>query len=305
MESILSVYFGTDRTYIGLLGQGKKGAELLYVNSVPSTVKDENDYLDVLMELEAFLPAIASEAKHLQMCVPAENVFVHQFPAVARANTEQIKSLLQFELKQAYPGHTLDDFTTVIYPLAQTADGRTMMVAVLIDKKYLMACEFVLGVTALPLERTSVSQFAIHSALLYNYPDCKDKSVVIFTVQDAFIDVSILKKGQLAYYNLISLPNRKDLGEVCNAEIEKILGNNIASFIDEAFLLGPGLTKASFSAAENVISLPVRRLNAFRMMTAGVSDREREYCARTAHLYPPCIGSALPDIHQADEIRLN
>lgn len=305
MESTLSVFFGTDRTYVGLLEQGKKGAEITYVNSVPSTVKDENDYLDVLMELEAFLPPIAAGAKRLRMCIPAENALIHQFPAVSRANTEQIKSLLQLEIKQAYPLMTLDDFSTTAYPLAPAVGGREMMIAIMLNKKYLMACEFVLGVTALQLERTVVSQFAAHASLLYNYPEYRENTTTIFSVQESFIDVSVLKKGRLAYYNLIPLQRNANLGNVCNEEIEKILGSKIVPFVDDAFLLGPGLTKSGLESAVKVLSIPIRRLNAFRMMTAGLSEREREYCIRTAHLYSPCIGAALPDIHAGDEIRLD
>lgn len=305
METTLSVFFGTDRTYVGMIGQGEKGVELHYVNTVPSVLKGENDYLDVLMELEAFLPPIAAEAKRLQMCIPAENVFVHQFPAVARNNVDQLKALLQFEIKQAYPLHTFDDFSTTVYPLVPRLDGKEMMIAVMIDKKYLMACEFVLGVAAIPLDRTGISQFAAHGALLYNYPEHAENTVALFTVQESFMDVSILKKGKLAYYNLISLPRHEDLGAVCNAEIEKLLAGQYVSFIDEAFMLGSGLTQADLAAASKVLSIPVRRFNTFRMMTTKLSQRDREYCARTAHLYPPCIGAALPDIHAGEEIRLN
>ncbi len=41
------------------------------------------------------------------------------------------------------------------------------------------------------------------------------------------------------------------------------------------------------------------------VMPTGLSEREREYCIRTAHLYSPCIGTSLPDIHAGDEIRLD
>jgi len=305
MESTLSVFFGTDRTYVTLLAQGKKGAEITYINSIPSTVKDENDYLDVLMELESFLPPIAAGAKQLRMCIPAENALIHQFPAVSRANIDQIKSLLQLEIKQAYPLMTLDDFSTVAYPIATSTGGREMMIAIMLNKKYLMACEFVLGVTALPLERTVVSQFAAHASLLYNYPEQRENTAVIFAAQESFIDVSILKKGRLAYYNLIPLQRNANIGKVCSDEIEKILNGKIVSFVDGAFLLGPGLTKSGFESAVKALSIPVRRLNAFRMMTTSLSEREREYCIRTAHLYSPCIGTSLPDIHAGDEIRLD
>lgn len=305
MDSTLSVYFGADRTYVGIMGTGEKGAELTYVNTTPSVIKSENDYLDVLMELEVFLPPVAAGVGRLNMCVPAENVFVHQFPAVEKNNREQLKSLLQFEIKQAYPLHTLDDFSTTVYPLAPRLDGREMMLAVMMDKKYLMACEFVLGVAALPLENTSISQFAAHAALLFNYPEHAGNTVVLFTVQESFVDVSVLKKGRLAYYNLVNLPKGGDLGAVCNAETDKILAGKVVSFIDEAFLLGPALTKDAFTAACGALTVPARRMNAFRKMTTQLGQRERDYCARTAHLFPPCIGAALPDAHADEAIRLD
>jgi hypothetical protein len=168
-----------------------------------------------------------------------------------------------------------------------------------------MACEFVLGVAGIPLERIIISQFAAHAALLYNYPEHTGNTVALFTVQESFIDFSVLKKGKLVFYNLVSLPNHGELGAVCNAEIENMLAGQYVSYIDEAFLLGPGLTQATFTAAISEISVPARRLNAFRMLTTNLSQRDRDYCVRTAHLYPPCIGAALPDIHAGEIILLN
>jgi hypothetical protein len=305
MKSTLSLYFASERTYFALAAPTEQGLELQFASYVTETVRGEEDYLNALEKLEKVLPAIAAQAESLTMCVPIENVFVHHFPALPISAQDELKRLLGIEIRQAYPHYTLDDFTGQVYPLVPALDGNSQMLAVLMDKKYLMACEFVLGVTARTLEATHISQFAAHGAFAYNYPEYNTSTVMLAGVQERFVDISILRNGKLAYYNLFSLNSPESLTHAATLALEAVLAG-IVPYVDAAFFFGPGLRQDTLQSLRSSFQIPAHRMNAFRYVKTapGMSQKQIDYCIRTAHLYPSVIGSMLPPLQEQDIIFL-
>lgn len=304
MEKTISMYFGTERTYIVRIEPGEKGLELCDIGVVAETVKSDTDYLDALMRLESFLPDMSNGTVTATIAVPVDNIFVHQFPAIDTSDTSQLRRMLEFEIKHAYPQHSFDDFTSAVYPMAPRLDGTSMMLAIMMEKKYLMACEFILTMTGVPLKNIQASHFASHGALLYNYPDAKNCICVVIGIQENYCDLSVLKNGELAYYNLLSLSSPDDFASACEKEIEKLLSGYV-SYIDSAFCYGPGLTKDILEKAQNSLSIPIQRLNPFRLMSSKLqSSDEKEFCGKAAHLFVVPVGAALPHPMLDSEVRL-
>jgi hypothetical protein len=214
---------------------------------------------------------------------------------------EELQELLKLEIRQQLPGYTLEDFHTEAFPMAARLDGTEMMLAISIEKNFVMLAEQVLGELQLPLVRTGVSQMAAHSALMYNYPEHARNTVMVLGVQDQYMDVSVVRQGKLAYYNLVSLPSKQDIGQVCEREMQKLLAQYVP-FIDAAFLFGAGLAKPALEAAQQAIPVQVERLNTFRMMKSTLDERERQYSSRVAHIFPACIGGALPLLQEGIHI---
>jgi hypothetical protein len=264
---------------------------------------DENDSSTLLRGLQTILPEVSGKSERIRVCFPDENVFVHQFPSVKTGNTEELKQLLSLEIRQAYPQHTLENYSSVVLPLAPKLDGKENMIAMMIEQKQLRIGDVLSENFGSVCERVVVSQFASHAALLYNYPEQIENTVILFGVQDRFADVSVLKKGELAYYGLVPFNFKEQAGEAFDKEIDKLLAEYIP-FADSAFLFGPGLTRSMLVSVSKVLPLPTQRLNAFRMMTTKFNGRERDYCSKAAHLYPPNVGAALPELQAAEMIKL-
>ncbi|MFN8360868.1 MAG: hypothetical protein U0264_13220 [Candidatus Kapaibacterium sp.] len=303
MQPTLSVYFGSNRTYLSAFTSSDKGLELAYVKTIPQIVSETEELAEdvqaAFMELGDVLP---QNLAFQHLCLPIENVFVHQFPAVKTDVVEDVQQLLALEIRQTYPMYSLEDFTSFVLPLTPCLDGREMMLAVLIDKKYLHTCEMVAFQLGLPIKSTVVSQFAAHAALLYNYPEQAENTVIVFGIQEHFADVSVLRSGSLAYYGLLPLNAKTNIPELFEQELEKLLSEYIP-FADAAFVYGIGLTPALLREIAGTLSLPVQRLNAFRMMTTPLDPADREYCARNAHLFPPIVGALLPELQAGEIIR--
>ena len=83
-------------------------------------------------------------------------------------------------------------------------------------------------------------------------------------------------------------------------EIEKLLSEYTPG-IDAIFLYGLSLTKEILIDVQESLGLIVpviKRLNAFRMFSTSLTDREKEYCSRTAHIFPACIGAIMPNFQE-------
>lgn len=303
MESTLTIYLGNDRTYITAFEPSSKGLELVYINSIPQHVGTDADITEIARGLEAILPEIIGKNERLRLCFPNENIFVHQFPAVKSGNVDDVKQLLGLEIRQAYPQYSLENYRSIVLPLLPKLDGTEMMIAMMIDQKQLHIGYVISEIIGLPCERIVISQFSTHAALLYNYPEQIENTVILFGVQDRFADVSVLRKGELAYYSLVPFNSKELAGVAFEKEVEKLLTEYIP-FADSAFFFGHGLTSSILTSVTKLLPVPAHRLNAFRMMTTNLSPREREYCIKSAHLYPPNVGAALPELQNTEMIKL-
>ncbi|MCX6148577.1 MAG: hypothetical protein NTW25_15190 [Candidatus Kapabacteria bacterium] len=304
MKRTLSVFFNIDRTYVTITEPNEKGIELLYLNSTDTNIDLENlddDFAQVGIEdLEALLKPIEIEVDRICVTIPAESVLVSQFPGRPGMEESELRKLVSLEIRNAYPTFNPDDFTSNVIPLAQRQDGQSLMLAVIMPKQIIMSCIDILKVYDLPIENIEISQLNAHSAFLYNYPEMMDKNVIIIGVQDQFMDVSVISAGKPIYYDLVSLGDKSEIGNVFEAEYEKLTKTAIQN-IDCAYFFGTGLTRDMYISVwetSMLLGIGIGRLNAFRMITTKLDSRDREYCSRTMHIYPPCIGSSFPAYHE-------
>lgn len=301
MEPIISVFFDNDRTYIALLEPDAKGWSLAYINSTtqPLDLALGHDS-GAVQELESVMMEIAGAASSVHVTLPMESVFVHQFPAPILGSADEIRDLLRFEISQHFPHQDAQGFSSVVYTLSPRIDRTSMMMAVIMEHNMLGTVREVLAPLMANIERIDTAQMAAHNALLYNYPDHEGASFAVFGVQERYLDVSVIRNNVMAYYHLAPLGERS-IGEVCEEELNRVLDEYVP-FIDGAFFFGSGLTRARYETAAAAISVPAHRMNAFRMLTTTLGERERAYCSRVGHIFPSCIGNIFPNMQKGLEI---
>ncbi|HYF03678.1 MAG TPA: hypothetical protein VEC36_09910, partial [Patescibacteria group bacterium] len=205
MENTLSVFFGNDRSYISILKPTSKGIALTHLDSTSLALgfmDIDDDFRSASRELGELLKETAPMASKIHAVFSIENAFVHQFPASSGASKEELEELLKFEIRQQMPEYTLEDFHTEAFPMAPRLDGTEMMLAISIERNFILLAEQIFGELPIPLARTDVSQLAAHSAIVYNYPEHANGTVMVLGVQENYIDVSVVRQGRLAYYNL-------------------------------------------------------------------------------------------------------
>lgn len=303
MSKTISIFFNTDKTYLTYVEKQKDGLELLYLNSTESRIDleyaDSDESVAGMQELSAMIDDIGKEFDRVTLTLPAESVFVSKIPGSADLSPKDLKKLVNFEIRQTFPQFSFEDFTTTVTPLAPTLDGKVMILCVIVPNDILQAATNIISSLNHRINSIEISQLSAHSAFRYNYPELADKNIVLASIQNQFIDISLSKNGVPAYYALASFSSNDQIGEVVEREFQKILSES-AETLDGAFFFGNNLNKDIFMACwetSMIVGIEAKRLNPFRMMRSPLGRREREYCARTFQIYPPCVGGSLPSYH--------
>lgn len=303
MRSGLSIFFNIDRVYLAILSESKKGLNLEYVEATRNRVDLENPddpkCIEGINEIISFIDKVKHQIDHLNVTIPAESVFVTQFPGEKGITEDQLKKLVNLEIKQAYPQFNTNEFVSNIYPLEPDKNNRFMMLASIMQRDILETISKVFK-DYLPISNVEISQINAHTAFLYNYPESLNKNIIILGIQDQFIDLSLIKNSKPAYYNLLSFSNKDKLADMVQDNYQLLL-NEVTDKVDGIYFFGTGLTKDLFFQATekaSYLGLETNRLNAFRMMSTSLNQRQKDYCSIVQHIFPPAIGALIPDYHQ-------
>lgn len=305
MKKVLSIFFNIDRTYLTGLTIDESGVSLDYINSTVHHVDLENIKTDEsrngVAELSKYFFEMDFYPDEVSITLPSESVLITKFPGKVDITDDEIKELINLEIRQMYPNCDQNDFTTFVVPMLPEKINLQQMVAVLVPKEDFLVIDEILQIVNLPVAKFDITQLNAHTCFLFNYPEMAAKTVLFVSVQGQFMDVSILKNGQPIYYNLIALPDYNKTGEQLEIEYEKIVPQYTES-IDACYFFGAGLTKPVSMMLWETASLlgiyEAKRLNAFRMLKNNLTKREKEYCSRTLHIFPACIGAGLPSQHK-------
>jgi len=304
MDLTLSVFFNIDRTYLTVVERTNRGLNLVYVNSTSSPVNidhiNEPSFIEASRELDSILKSIELKINRLTCTIPSETVLVSLFPGRTGISESELLQLVNLEIRQSYPQFGVENFSSSVIPLAPMINKRQMVLAVILLKQDFEVYSKLLYPLNLPVDNIEISQLNAHSAFIYNYPEISIKNIALLGVQSRFIDISLLSGKAPVYYNLVSLPDLEKFGDSLEKEFDKLTSDYI-SHLDGLYFFGTGLKAEHIEIAKEKLSkkIPlIGRLNAFRMMTTSLSQREREYCSRVSHIFPPCIGGCFPAYHE-------
>ncbi|MBL7974162.1 MAG: hypothetical protein JNJ85_04585 [Candidatus Kapabacteria bacterium] len=303
MESVLSISFNKNRTYVVQAQYAPKGLHVTHID----VIRDPIDVsTDAVVECEgAFallqtLTELPSKPHHVYITLPTDVMMIHTMPAVPFTSADEVRDMVTLEIIQHAPEKNLDDYAAEFYTLTPRLDGSEIIVAVLTERTAIERVQKLLTPAGLQLTSTIARQFAAHASFRYNYPEWSTKAIAVFGITDNHIETSVLNRGELSYYNSVPFAHSGSISDICDSEIEKIL-SAYAPFLDGCFLYGDDVTKEILTAVQLRLAglLPsIERLNGFRMTTTSLDSRHKEYCTRMAHVYVPGTGAVIPQFHK-------
>lgn len=303
-EKTLSIFLNTDRIYLTGVRIDNNRAMLDYIESTNHHIDLENIDSDEskngLKELESILSGLDFKPDRLTITLPAESIFITKFPAKSTYSKDQLRQLINLELRQAYPEFSYDNFKVMVTPLYAPKTKQESMIAMIILKSDVEFLSNYFAKFGLKINNFEISQLASYSTFMFNYPEMRDKTVMIIGYQGQFLDFTVHKNGQTLYYNINSISDVNQIGEATEKEYAKIQETTVDE-VDAVYFYGSSLTRnITLSLWETGMVLGImeaKRLNAFRMMGATLDKRHLEYCSRTFQIYPPCVGSGLKRWH--------
>ena len=301
----LSVFFNADRIYLSVVRIDNNRAYLDYIESTNHRFDLENtdspESVNALNELEVFISDFDFKPDRLSIALPSESIFVTKFPARINFTKEQLRQLVNLEIRQAYPEFNYEDFMIKATPILSEKTKKEQMLGMIYMKSDLKFIENFFNKFDLKIDNIEISQLAAHNAFILNYPEMKGKCVMIIGYHGQFLDFTVIRDGELLYYNIASVSSPDKVGEAAENEHIKII-ETATDEIDACYFYGSALNKnVSLALWETSMMLGImeaKRLNPFRMMTTELDKRHLEYCLRTFQIYPPCTGSSLKSWHK-------
>jgi len=302
MESILSISFNKQHTYITQVQYATKGINITHVDTLSQPIDISTDEVleseGAVLLLQA-LSELTLPTEKVYISLPTNVMMIQNMPAIPFTSADDVRDMVSLEVLQNAPDKSANDFFAEFYNLTPRLDGSEIVVAVLTERAALQRVQKLLTPVGLTVTSSIARQFAAHSAFRYNYPEWNSKTVVLIGITGSHIETSVVNRGEVSYYNNLPYSHPGSISDLCDAEIEKIL-SGYAPFLDGCFMYGDSLTKEILTAVQMRLSglLPsIERLSAFRMTTTSLDDRHKEYCTRMAHVFVPCIGASIPQLH--------
>ncbi len=299
---ILSIFFDLGQTFLSLIEDRDNGVFLNYINSTSRAIDLENieESKPEIEQLNALI-AEAGEVDHVLITLPTERVLMSYIPGDIHIETNQIQQMIELEIKNSDPEAAPDDFTTILYDFSERMDGNKMMNAAIIPNDILRNIAEILAPHSLSISKINISQFATHNALTYNYPELKEKAAAIVSIQLEYIDISIIKEGKPIYLSKVYFESPKELAGILEDEFNIIMTDYI-DYVETAYFCGSHLTADLLQAGETKLAeflMTAAKVNTFKMIRTDLGQREKDYCQRTSHIFPPCIGAVLPSIGES------
>ena len=140
----LSIFFSVDHTYLFIVEDEPKGLCLKYINSTTHKINllnpDEESSIAGKTELDEIFSKLPHQPEQIVVTIPAENVLVSNFPGNKDISLNDLRKLVELEIKKNFPQFNYNDFSSTVIPLLPGLDGKQMMTGIIISKDVLSSC---------------------------------------------------------------------------------------------------------------------------------------------------------------------
>lgn len=293
----LNVFFDYSRIFFAVIDRNRKGLKLLDIGStsVPVDLSQEvvDDSNKAIAELKSSLHEIGHNIEELNVIVSNKYASSTQIPFTDDSSSDLIQ-LINLEIRQHYPESIDLNFLKKLYLIESKTSKSKMYLLILIKEEILRRVNKLLNFTGLSVNYFTTPLIAAMNCAEYNYPEISHLNRLLIGFSDNFLEVSVNRDCVLSHYNLIDNNNTQNLIPEFDAHIKNL--NNTGILTRAGYAYGNGLTKSSLDSLNEKntnINGSYNRLNAFRYVKTNLSDEYKDYCFKTAHIYPPVVGACL------------
>lgn len=300
MDKVLSVFFNTDRTYVGLVERSENGVTLLDINSTanPIDIQDISSEISekAILELHEIIEGFG-DFDVISISFPSDYAISVHIPGDINSSHDELKKTIALELEQLYTNASLSNFHITCHPVFSNDDNKKCSVN-LISQEDIDNCKKIFSRWKnKPVINIEIAQTCAQKSVLFNYPEKQDEATVVIGIQNNFIDFLAFKNHNILHSHLINYNSVEDLPDIFLKGLATIMEEQNES-ISTIYLYGIDLVKdINITLWENAMleGLEAKRLNPFRMVHNKLTPRQKEYSTKVFHLFPAIIGSVLPN----------
>lgn len=295
MSSFLSIYFDEDRIYIAIFKKNSFGLSISYINST----KNAFDFINpnninsssAIMELNSILNDINEQYDECHFTFAPKDFLFSLIPF--SNNSNELNQFINLEFLHTFNGYSSSDFEKDTMNI-KIMNNSEMLLLSLLHKEYLEILNNYLGNKN--LNSLKFNPRVIINSFIFNYPENSNNTNLLLQLTRETLNIILLNNNKLIYYN--EHPYTKSIEELCFRFISNIYE---AIPINNIYFLGNLLNKEMLNVLEEKLKPYVigniQRFNTFRMLHCELTERQKQYCSRVAHLLAPCVGSVLPNFH--------
>lgn len=241
-------------------------------------------------ELGGLLKQEKIEAEFISFALPTEPVFINVIPVDATLEGAELASHLQWELEQFEPHIPAKDCIISAQPLPG-GDGETRNVFVVsVHRGTVGFLKKAASGLKSKLKFVDVDHFSSEKSLRFNYPELKEKVVMLIGLRRGRIDASLVLGGEVRDYRGYVTPGPQEVKTASGRYLEsmKEQGNEMPA---KVILHGIDATYGIISLIQQEIGIETLPLDAVRKLSP--SKALREAYGSESSRFAAAIGLAL------------
>ena len=241
-------------------------------------------FLESLRERKA---KIFKRVTKVSVALDSGSVLLHSFPMDTTLVKSEQREHLSWELSNILPNVPPADQVNDLHVLrTSTQEHVAEMFVVSARRSYLQQIHRALDERKYELHIVDTNHFAGQYAFAVNYPEAKEKTVVLASIGEQRADMGTLHDGKLITYRYAVEPS------------PEMKAKQIAAFVREAaveelYIFGTGCAFGLTKELEKLENVKTIKTNPFRRVPVATSLRGTGLTIGQEHRFVACVGVAL------------
>lgn len=241
-------------------------------------------------ELEALIKKEKIESAFISFALPTEPVFINVIPVDGNLEGTALSAHLQWELEQYEPGIPVKDFIISAQPVPGQNGGNRRVFVVSVHRGTIGFLKKASSGLKAKLKFIDVDHFSTEKSLRYNYPEFKDKPLMLLGLRAGRTDASLVLDGEIHDHRAYTTPEPKDVKSAAGAYLAAIR-EKTGTAPARVLLHGVDATYGIISLIQQEIGIETLPLDAVRKLLPSKALRE-SYGSESSR-FAAAIGLAL------------
>ena len=286
-ESVGGVSFTNDRAQLAVLEVGGREIKVLHLEDLKKASDRETWFLEAAVEMRDKGFKVAGKVKKISVALDNTSVFLHSFPLDRTMTAAEQIEHLDWELANYIDNYNTTDYVRDWHILGgDGSESVSNILAACVNRPMINSLSTDLSARGLELHVVDTNHFCALYALITNYPEVRDKNVVLATVDQDRIDAGRIANGWLVSYQYT-------LGSRIEEAADFIEGFSNRPEITDVFLYGLGPTSELFAKLKRSSRKSITILDPLRRLTLASSVTGVKSLASQANRFATAIGCAL------------